>query len=432
MKRIPWIDGLRGIADLIIAFNHFFNVDIPTPFRTFWDSPPSANRRLIQLPPFRIPFMMDPMVPLFMVISGYSISYTLLQTRNNNPDQFAARLRSSICRRPFRLFLPMFIFAIPSHLLFYFDLYSSNPGFPENITTRIHPGVRPWDHLCYMLGYFADQLSPLQLQWNGGLNGQLWTMPLEFRGSLVVYGLIYVQASWRRSARFYALGVFLALVLWFGHWDIVSFVAGLGLAELYLEDESNPSSPRSSPWTTLSYILRITATLYLFCLSSETEYPPGYRFLHTFHTLHWGRYGGWTEVRKIWHAIGAVLFFSVVLQSPQLQRGLSTRVAQGLGRLSFAVYLVHLLIYRVWRAPLVGGFWRLWAKTEYPGAEKAAAASLGWFLTAYALAGLVLGVVVMVMAEGWVRVVEPWCVWIAKGVERRLEDADADSKERFE
>ncbi|PYI10670.1 hypothetical protein BO78DRAFT_305169 [Aspergillus sclerotiicarbonarius CBS 121057] len=417
MQRIHWLDGLRGIAAFIVAFNHFFCGELQTPFRSFWAEPPEQNRRVIQLPPFRLLWALDAMVPLFMVVSGYTISHALLKFRDSNAGLFPDRLRSSIFRRPIRLFLPALFLTSCTQLLLYFGVYED--WLEKRLATHIKPCQSPWTHVRYLFDYVMDMMNILQLQWNNDFNGHLWTMPLELRGSYIVYFTIFVQAAWRPHARLWCLGLMFTYLLWYGEWDSFSFIAGLGLAEIHI-------SPRNTVvkahWTAF-YVLRSAIALYLICLSAEDGYPPDYSFLSKFETPHWQLYDTWINVRRVWHAIGAVLFFSVALESPRLQRLLTTRVPQELGRLSFPIYLLHLPMYHMWSWFLRSHIWLLLWRRDYPSPEEEGR-NMGPLVTVYILAGSILGGVVIILAELYNRFLDPQFGRLTRSIEMWLLQKD--------
>src|SRR4051812_28203333 len=107
-NREIWLDGLRGVAALIVAWFHLTTGSLATPYRSFWDSPASENRHFIQIAPFRVIFAGQAMVDVFFVVSGYSISTGLIKLRNEGsiPD-FYRKLTSSVVRRMFRLCFPV-------------------------------------------------------------------------------------------------------------------------------------------------------------------------------------------------------------------------------------------------------------------------------------------------------------------------------------
>ncbi|PWY80582.1 hypothetical protein BO70DRAFT_429609 [Aspergillus heteromorphus CBS 117.55] len=184
--RTTYLDGLRGIAATIVTTNHFFMGGLlDHAFRSYWASPPSANRHLIQLPPIRLLFAAHAMVPLFFVISGYAISINLLHARNTHPHTLLKSLSSSLTRRGLRIYLPVILLATLSQLIYYLGLY--HWPFADDIVWGRRPLTAPGFHLTYLLRYLLDIVNVVQFHHNPGLNGQLWTMPMEYRGSCVVY-----------------------------------------------------------------------------------------------------------------------------------------------------------------------------------------------------------------------------------------------------
>jgi peptidoglycan/LPS O-acetylase OafA/YrhL len=228
MGRTNWLDGLRGIAAAIVAFDHLFMSDVWHPFVSFWADPPGENRHVIQLPPIRILFAAHGMVTLFMVISGYAISISLLKDRNS--PQFLERVSSAIVGRVFRIYLPILVTASLAQLLFFFDLF--NWKSDEDFLADFHqPWTNPGTHIKYLLNFMADSINIIAFEYHGSLNGQLWTMPLEFRGSNVVYLLIVGLSAWQAKSRLYILLIIAAFFLWYGNWDTFGFIWGLWLAE---------------------------------------------------------------------------------------------------------------------------------------------------------------------------------------------------------
>jgi peptidoglycan/LPS O-acetylase OafA/YrhL len=124
MERIQWLDSLRGLAALIVAVDHLFMGSIDAPFRSYWTEPAADNRHFYQLPPISIIFAAKSMVALFMVLSGYSISISLVQIRYEcNISQFHRKLASAAFRRMFRLYIPVFIMATVAQVALYLDFY---------------------------------------------------------------------------------------------------------------------------------------------------------------------------------------------------------------------------------------------------------------------------------------------------------------------
>ena len=452
MGRTKWLDGLRGIAAAIVAFDHFFMSDVWHPFVSFWTDPPEGNRHLIQLPPIRILFAAHGMVTLFMVISGYAISIGLLKDQNS--PQFSARVSSAIVRRGFRIYLPVLVTASLAQLLFFFDLFTWN--FDEAFLADLpKPWTAPWSHIRYLLNFMADSINIIAFQYRGSLNGQLWTMPIEFRGSNVVYLLIIGLSAWRARSRHYMLPIIAAFFLWYGNWDIFGFIWGLWLAERAItaslassenpttefemaeyEDRANPLYTflpslglcrgkhryiglNSRKFITLSRIglaLTFVAGYYLLCLGNDGHLPPGYQFLSVFQPARWK--DDWDIYHLCWKAVGSAMLVYAIGELPCLQRPLNTRLVQYLGKISFALYLLHETIYQLGRNPLRNLVYSMLAGRGYGITGDAWSADPFSFHVAWWTTGVLLGAVVVCAAHYYTIYVDNPCVALAKRVDR--------------
>ena len=159
-----WLDGVRGIAAVIVVWFHMTAGKLVTPYQSFWDSPASENRQLIQLAPFRILFSGPGMVDIFFVVSGYSISFGLIKLRHEASLMgFYQRLTSSVIRRMFRLCFPVAVMMLGSHVLYYAGLYT----IPFREGTGC-PGAEPWKspvpHIQCLIRSFISILNMENIQ----------------------------------------------------------------------------------------------------------------------------------------------------------------------------------------------------------------------------------------------------------------------------
>jgi peptidoglycan/LPS O-acetylase OafA/YrhL len=139
-SREVWLDGLRGVAAVIVVWFHMTAGKLATPYRSFWDTPASENRHFFQIAPFRIFFSGPGMVDIFFVVSGYSISIGLIKLRHGSSlSGFYQRLTSSVVRRMVRLCFPVAVTMLGSHALYYAGLYTME--FKEGTGC---PGAGPW------------------------------------------------------------------------------------------------------------------------------------------------------------------------------------------------------------------------------------------------------------------------------------------------
>ncbi|CAG8370697.1 unnamed protein product [Penicillium salamii] len=422
MPRVKWIDGLRGAAAAVVAFDHYFNGELPAPFRTYWTEPLEDNQRFFQLPPINLLWSMNVMVPLFYVISGYSTASGLLELRDKQSEIFIDRVRSSVVRRFIRLTLPLIGLGIVCQIVFFCDLFIRS--LPENSAPGLQPWSSPWGHLGYLSRYVADSLQLFQIQYNHGLSQQFWTIPLDLRGSFVVYLVVVLQAPWQPRVRLSFLGLLLAHTLWYGIWDVFSILSGLAFAEISALYNRTGYQPRFLRGI-ISYVLRFALAAYLGSLGSEVACPPDFRILELAQPWRWSRYN-WTNARQCWHSLAAACLFSVLMQSPRFQGIFTLRPFQYLARLSFAIYLVHVPLYQIIRAPLRDYLWRLLENREWPGVWEASQ-SVSSYYSSWVASGIVSYFAVFVAAWSYTQYVNPHVERISRGTDKWLNQTETEA-----
>lgn len=430
MERTTWLDGLRGIAAAIVATDHYFMGGVlDAAFVSYWTDPPEENRRLIQLPPIRLLFAAHAMVSLFLVISGYAISISLLQIRNKNSGDFVRRLSSAVTRRIFRIFLPVFVITAISQLLYFCNLFQWDFG---NVTWGRQPWTAPMSHITFVFRYMVDNMNIIAFQGNPGLNGQLWTMGLEFRGSCIVYLTILGLAFWKPQLRRIALGLLSAYWFYFGNWDVFGFLAGLYIAERRLiehtrteEDEFKLPIHISTPglgsvaFSTILNYGYFAFGIYLVCLSDDGFLPPGYQFLELIGSSRWD--GHWEIVSKCWKTAGAAMVVHAISKSSTLQRPLNSRPIQYLGKVSFSLYLVHQAVYHLVRNPVIYTLWYLVTGTSYKdiGGGNASKQTVP-FAFAWLVGFALITPVNLYVADLYTKYIDERCVRIARKIEKAI------------
>lgn len=436
MIRTTWLDGLRGVGAAIVVFDHYFicvrdETDIfKVLFRSYWADPPEENRRFFQLPPLRLPFAGHSVVMMFFVISGYAISLNLLRIRNDgSPGTLLRRLSSAANRRIIRIYTPIVVMAVVSQILFFCNLYQWH--FDDSLIRGRRPWTAPWSHITFLFRYLLDNMNIINLQYNLGINDQLWTMPIEFRGSCITYFTILALAFWKPQRRRLALG--LIAVYWFycGLWDVFAFIAGIYLAEKQVESETKEVDgelglPEDTPkvWkrlVTRTNIVRIQTIasflvgFYLFCMTNDESLPPGYGYLGLFRSSRWN--GDHIVENRLWKTVGAVLLMYSISLSPLLQRPFEHAIPQYLGKNSLALYLIHYSVYFLIQKPLQGLLWWIVARTPYPGTDEASNHPLP-FAVAWIGTFLVAATVTVGLSHAYTRFVDAKSVELAKKFEK--------------
>ncbi|KAI2613193.1 acyltransferase family-domain-containing protein [Hypoxylon fragiforme] len=344
-----YLDGVRGVASLIVFILHWTHIPYPS-VNTGWGY--KDNTSFWLLPFIRIIYSGAAMVSIFFVVSGFVLSHRFIQRmqRQEYTELFSG-LTSLTFRRAIRLFLPAFASSSMAFICASLRIV--------NVPRKVEG--KPFHH---SLGAYVDYLDRESNPWDwaadfsGFYNPQLWSIAVEFRGSMVVFLLIMGLAKTRTAVRIAVETLLMAHS--FGHWrwDIGLFIAGMLLAELevILQKPKSPSKRRI-----VNALLMLSIVLGLFLCGYPRDHntqTPGYM---------WSKYV-WPFTayrRRFWLAVGAILVVGPMVFMPSIQSIFLTRPARYLGRISFALYLVHGLGNRTIGKWLLNGCWDHIGKEGY-------------------------------------------------------------------
>jgi peptidoglycan/LPS O-acetylase OafA/YrhL len=301
------LDGLRGLAALSVVVYHFASVIYPAvqtgdPALAHggWDTALHAS-------PFWVLINGEFDVSVFFVLSGYVLTRDAFVTAD------PTRLRYRAAGRIIRLGIPagastLAVFALlhagAYHLRAAQALSGANAIFDSNHLFAFRWNLRSLvDNLFWRTWFAPTDITRMY-------NLVLWTMPVELWGSFIVFGagLILLQAR-RRAAPLAILALILAAAVPGPGTALAIFVGGAALAA------ARTRLPVPTGLAVIGLVLGSYNSDRLFGL------PPG---------LGTALYG-----------LGALLLVGGVLHAPALQRLLTARWVLYLGRISFALYLVH-------------------------------------------------------------------------------------------
>lgn len=350
-----YLDGMRGLAALFVFFCHYlYNCFVITYGYGYGD--PGSNTNLLQLPIVRLLYSGPPMVCLFFVISGYALSLKPLKLmRARSWDSLATTMASSVFRRGFRLFLPTTISTFMIFLLLRFNFYEGTREFANDKTfmrniLENHPerlesfSVQFYDWV-WKVFQFIHVWSWEPFGGSTSYDVHLWTIPVEFRCSLVLFIVIMGVAKLRTWIRLTTL----AIVTWFTYrndrWEMLLFLGGMFLAEIDLIRIAAKASSSGFLGDTSSHrdkYLRVfwvvLGIFSLFLMSQPDdgyEATPGWIWLGTL-IPDW-----WSDKYRYWQCVGSILFVFATNRSKTLQRPFNTALIQYFGKISYAIYLVH-------------------------------------------------------------------------------------------
>lgn len=193
---IAALDGLRGIACLFVFNEHFtYNYS----HNLLYGYGVEGRRSVVQWPFIRVFWSGFSMVAIFFVISGYVLSYKpLRQIRARQAAQLQHALASSVFRRAIRLYLPSMIAVVICGLLTWTGAFTYATGVThsEKATPfQLHESTPP--HYDSFVGQLGDAIKnawwmTFFWRWDstttpGDYDLHLWTIPTEFRCSMVLF-----------------------------------------------------------------------------------------------------------------------------------------------------------------------------------------------------------------------------------------------------
>ncbi|KAE9374627.1 hypothetical protein N431DRAFT_336301 [Stipitochalara longipes BDJ] len=340
-----WLDGLRGVAALEVYIFHTTSIWAIL-YPAFHSSPAETNP--LQLPLIRTFVMSGPTaVSLFFVISGYVLTQRSLRSiREYSPEKIYPAVASSMFRRGFRLYLSPIILT-----------------FCEMLATRI--GVIPRLSFTFILEksialQFMNWLHEINrfvnplYNFSGAMQGRvtymnyeavIWTIPLEYYGSLVCYFFLLLLAQ--IPAHYQRMGIvaaFSAIFMLLGSWHFSCFTAGIFFADYNLHQESFTATSKQPPKHGIIWVILFAVAFYVAGLPTFTLGDASLKPIPGFETVRWLT-PSWLrmedQARFMWSLSGIALLLSIS-QLPRLKAVFETNFCQYLGRISFSLYLIHL------------------------------------------------------------------------------------------
>ncbi|KAI9799111.1 MAG: hypothetical protein M1825_004878 [Sarcosagium campestre] len=368
------LNGLRGFAALFVYFYHYqmaYSRHVEIGYGQ------SGNWWIIQLPILRVWYAGPAMVAVFFVISGYVLSYRPIHLLHSHSfDRMMHNLSSSVFRRGMRLFLPTSVGTFITMLTVWGGLWEpSRPIYMDPNIMRgdgeSHPRILPT---------FLDQ----SLQWFDGIRGMtnvwdwhmyfphydhhLWTIPVEFKSSMMLFLTITGLARMRVIPRLALLFVLICYCIQWDRWEVVLFLAGMFIAETDIlkhrenfpkikdvesHDEACSSGRRKVLRVCFWSAMFISGLFFTSAPNLSPDQTPGYVWLSKLIPK------TYSEGHRFLHSIGAIQLVWSISRATFLQIPFKTRFAQYLGKISYALYIVHGPILHVVGFPVVAGLWEL-------------------------------------------------------------------------
>lgn len=318
--KISYLDGLRGIAAINVMIMHFFVALAPAMvYGSKYPSHFGSLDLIFSTTPLGLIGAGNFSVCIFFVLSGYVLTQKFFKTKENSI------IISSAVRRYPRLFIPVFAAVILSYILASTGLYHY---YIETMTISAGSNYRNY------WAFTPDIVDAIkQAVWSsffvGGTihyNPVLWTMSIEFYGSMLVFTMALLFGSLRNRWTFYLAAALICINFYY-----LAFVIGMVFADVF-----NSKKPifKTDNKVILFIILIFGLFLGSYPISPLTS-DSLYGFLDN----------GLFEAPKVtYHVIGAGMIIYVLLNSRELQKVFSSPVPVFLGKISYSLYLVHFLV----------------------------------------------------------------------------------------
>ncbi|KAM0352535.1 hypothetical protein ACHAPU_002204 [Fusarium lateritium] len=343
LRPTAYLDGLRGFAALLVYIHHheLWAHGISNQDSIFENSFGYQGKYHFATFPLIRHFFTGGhyAVSTFFIISGYVLSLKPLSLiQSGEHAQLGDVLASSLFRRWIRLFLPL-IFALLIYITFLHTF-----------------GV--WTRIMTKQGSFYDELWSFYYEFKnfsfvykaGGepwltYNRHLWSIPVEFKGSMVVFS---AQMAFSRCSKNARLWCEAGLVFYFmyisdgSHYAM--FMAGMLLCDLELlasKGDLPRFLARLEPAKEFIFYHLLIFSLFLGGVPSQNLNVEQLAKNRGFYYLSWFKPQAVFDYKWFYLFYAAVFLVSSIPRIFWLKAFFETRFCQYLGHISFSLYLVH-------------------------------------------------------------------------------------------
>ncbi|PYD61667.1 acyltransferase [Gluconacetobacter entanii] len=368
MRRETELDAVRGIAALIVMFFHFWLI-VPDGWKTHayvthMMGVSLTPEMLFHFTPLRLLVSGSGAVGLFFVLSGYVLSLSVARQRMTSYGRF-------IVRRIFRIYLPFAIVVLFSAAL-----------LPLVKTAPLH-GVSDWFANEPWSVYPTEQVVAGHLLMIGtipliSLDNPMWSLIIEMRVSLIFPILFILMEKYRNetlacvTAAYFCSSIFLnrlgenppttfmhSVIFTFEYLPL--FVVGI----LFYQFRDRISGFYGSTRPVIRNVIMPLAVLLLGTPTIGPENAVG-----IMKNLIW----------IVCTTIGSVSMICIAINNEKIRSFLQKSHMQGLGHISYSLYLSHMVVLLVMAYTLLDhmSLWR-WGALSLPVCVMVAAVCF-WFV----------------------------------------------------
>ncbi|MCJ1472706.1 hypothetical protein MMC13_001355 [Lambiella insularis] len=417
-RETRWADGLRGFASLLVVTAHITRALAPVMLSPAMSE--TLPPMILQLPFLRVFFMGRASVAIFAILSGYvNALKPIRQTKSGQVDFALSNVAKSAFRRTARFIIP----AVLATTLSWFICQFGGYGLTQDVDSAWIRETSPLPSSSFA-GALYDLFNNLVTTWTDGGNQYdriQWTLCYLLRGSMLVYVTIvataYVQSKYRML-------IYTALYLYY--WRMgdpvigMNIYAGMLLAELTFDpDVQSFVVDHSHLSSFLSFPLMILGT---YIISYPEENPEWATWSNGLLRLGYHIFPDGAEFARFYPALGTNILLLGIFFNATAKRLFASQALCWLGKMSFAVYLIH--------GPLIRSVltWMLYGASAQPlplgKDDNGNDLPPAWIpLVSRWLVFFILPVFYILLyrlAQLWTCYVEPWCGLATSLIEEKV------------
>jgi peptidoglycan/LPS O-acetylase OafA/YrhL len=341
-NKLAFLDGVRGVAMIIVVFHHFGLGFFPAINYLNPDQIHLGNGQvelLIAKTPLNLFFNGGFAVSIFFILSGFVLSYKFHRSGSHK------LLREYAAKRYFRLLIPVGVSIILCYMLHEAGLFTHK---------ELGDITKSKDWLSCL---FTDMKTVAVMIKNvfidvfvnndNPYNPVLWTMTIEFLGSLLLFSFLTLAGNTKKSILLHIIVAFLILLT--DKKFYAAFILGSLISRLFVNGFSFPKGWKGI----IIKLFLLVAGIYL------SSYPQGSFVRQSiWKPLAWD----WTNSYDLFHVLGSFCLLFVICYEKNFMRFFSVKPFLYLGKISFSFYLIHLAVMCSLGSTI---FLRLWKPGTY-------------------------------------------------------------------
>jgi peptidoglycan/LPS O-acetylase OafA/YrhL len=327
--RIEYLDGLRGLAAMIVCFGHFIGAFAPDltsgdPAALFFQKYPAIN--FFVFSPCNILYNASLAVFIFFVLSGYVLSYPYFLGGDKKI------ILPGMYKRYFRLTIPVFFSCIIAYFCMTLNLFFHHKA---SVLAQSDFLASKYNFAPDLYNMVKFSLFDVYFNYNGKVsyNHPLWIMPIELFGSFFCLFLLLLFGSSRIRYGIYFL---LLLLSPYNGWlfFLSPFVLGMMLCDITTRGDKKRMLLNNK------IVLLILFATGIFLASFKSDKIFFYKALGN--NLITDLYGSLSTFFYL--NASAFLIICAISHSQFLKTFFSHRILLFLGRISFMIYLLHFIV----------------------------------------------------------------------------------------